>query len=304
MQSIRTDDFPIDPYSIGGTELVARINRLSEDVHKQFASATRPPTLTAGGLWVREDASGASLVLFDGTADAVVGSWSDTGAGGIGLHGETIAPIHDPARAYARGDVIWVPSAEAFFSANADIPAGPYDPSGWGQLSNLRQAGVIPGVSYDPNLFGRELNPIAWPMSAAASRNFTNIVVPMIEWMFMPAIKKVLVWWEMYYNILRPADGGFITVRIPDMTAKIGKDISWPYSGQWPFNYTSDEALVSAWSNAGGSVGNSVYFAEYAAEYPPGTTNPAPFVASAYVVPQRSAGRKSSICGVLLTTTP
>lgn len=303
MQSILSGDFPIDPYSVGGSELVARINRLSEDVHKQFAGATRPATLTAGGLWVREDASGRSLVLFDGTADAVVGNWSDAGEGGVGLRGETVAAIHDPAKSYPRGSVIWVPAAEAFFSANNDLAPGPFNPNDWGQLSNLRQAGVIPGVSYDPNLFGRELNPVAWAMSTAANRNFENIVVPMTEWVFFPSIKKVLVWWEMRYDILRPADGGFISLKIPDMTAKIGKSISWPYSGQYPFNYSSDKA-PPAFSVPGGSVGNSVYFGEAGNGVPPGTPSPAPFVASPYIPPQRTAGRKHSICGVYLTTTP
>lgn len=303
MQSINPGDFPIDPYSVGGTELVARINRLSDDVHKQFASAIRPATLTAGGLWVREDAAGYSLVLFDGTADAVVGSWSDTGEGGIGLRGETIAPVHDPARAYDRGDVIWVPSAEAFFSANTDLQPGPYNAGDWGQLSHLRQAGVIPGVSYDPNLFGRKLNPVCWAMSTAATRNFENIVVPLSEWMFFPSIRKVLVWWEMHFDILRPAEGGQISVQLPDMTAQIGKSISWPYSGQWSFNYVSDRALPS-WTPGSGSVGNSVYFGEAGNGVPPGTPNPAPFVGSPYIPPLRSAGRHTALCGVLLTTNP
>lgn len=63
-------DYPIDPTTTSGTDLADRLNRSQAANASNHSGATRPPYLTAGGMWTKVVAADAmSLMWFDGTTD-------------------------------------------------------------------------------------------------------------------------------------------------------------------------------------------------------------------------------------------
>lgn len=163
MSNIADQDYPIDPFSIGGTELCARMNRLSETFHSRMLGQSRPPALQVGGMWVRTGADGLSLMLYDGSSDSVVANWDTAGEGGFnGVSPETLADVHNPARSYKHGDIIWSEADGMFMSANQDIVAGPFDPAMWGALPNLRSGGLLASGQTSPVPWGISRNHRCW----------------------------------------------------------------------------------------------------------------------------------------------
>lgn len=76
MSILNPGDWPIDPNVVDGTELAARLNRLQQALTSGFSSATRPPSVQAGGVWAQTGpgAGDITLQLFDGIADRKIGS--------------------------------------------------------------------------------------------------------------------------------------------------------------------------------------------------------------------------------------
>lgn len=72
MAIIQTGDFPIDPYTVDGVELAARLNRLQLAISSGQASATRPPFLAAGGNWAKATEDGFDLMIYDGVNDYTI----------------------------------------------------------------------------------------------------------------------------------------------------------------------------------------------------------------------------------------
>lgn len=99
MSIINPGDVPINEAQVDGTELARRLERLYAVVHSQNSSATRPPAITAGGLWSKTVTGGFDVMLFDGTADVKIGSvlngvatisqWEDV-PGGIAYTGGNV----------------------------------------------------------------------------------------------------------------------------------------------------------------------------------------------------------------------
>jgi hypothetical protein len=70
MTIISSGDSPIDANTVDGTELAARLNRLYPAIGSNHANATRPPYVTAGGLWTKfTSPSTYELYFYNGTTD-------------------------------------------------------------------------------------------------------------------------------------------------------------------------------------------------------------------------------------------
>jgi hypothetical protein len=74
MSIINAGDVPISESQVDGTELARRLERLYAAFHSQNSNATRPPFLTAGGLWSKTATGGFDLMLYDGSIDVKIGS--------------------------------------------------------------------------------------------------------------------------------------------------------------------------------------------------------------------------------------
>lgn len=74
MSIINAGDSQINENQVDGTELARRLERLYAVVHSQNANPTRPPALTAGGIWAMPKDDSYELQLFDGLVDKPVGS--------------------------------------------------------------------------------------------------------------------------------------------------------------------------------------------------------------------------------------
>ncbi len=74
MSIINPGDVPINENQVDGTELARRLERLYAAFHSQNSSATRPPSVTAGGMWSKTVAGGFELMLFNGSSDVTIGS--------------------------------------------------------------------------------------------------------------------------------------------------------------------------------------------------------------------------------------
>ncbi len=73
MAIISTGDSPIDPNTVDGTELAARLNRLYPAISSNHANATRPAYVTAGGMWTKfTSPSTYELMFYDGATDQKV----------------------------------------------------------------------------------------------------------------------------------------------------------------------------------------------------------------------------------------
>ena len=67
-------DSPIDPLTVDGTELAARLNRLVDAIDSDQSGNARPATLTAGGIYTKTSTGGEmSVMLYDGTSEHVIG---------------------------------------------------------------------------------------------------------------------------------------------------------------------------------------------------------------------------------------
>lgn len=70
MAIISTGDSPIDPNTVDGTELAARLNRLYPAVSSNHSNATRPAYVTAGGMWTKfTSPSTYELMFYNGVTD-------------------------------------------------------------------------------------------------------------------------------------------------------------------------------------------------------------------------------------------
>ena len=68
-------DSPIDPLTVDGTELAARLNRLVDAIDSGQSGNARPATLTAGGIYTKTvPGGGMSVMLYDGTSEKEIGS--------------------------------------------------------------------------------------------------------------------------------------------------------------------------------------------------------------------------------------
>jgi hypothetical protein len=72
-------DYPIDPVVTSGTQLADVLNRTNQVLNSGNSGPTRPPMLTAGGLWVKTGGATPELFMFDGTTDLPFVSSSDLG---------------------------------------------------------------------------------------------------------------------------------------------------------------------------------------------------------------------------------
>jgi hypothetical protein len=100
MSIINVGDAEINENQVDGTELARRLERLYSAFHSQNSNATRPPYVTAGGLWSKTVTGGFDLMIFDGTTDYKIGSVGNGSAsfGGFEsgtklLFQQTAAPI-------------------------------------------------------------------------------------------------------------------------------------------------------------------------------------------------------------------
>lgn len=154
MSIINPGDFPIDPQTVDGTELAARLNRLYGAIFSNNAATARPPSIQAGGIWSRTNAQGVELIFYDGTTDYVIGAVAN-GAGSFGLTGDKIAPVFSQSTAYRVGDLIWNPASGQFMSPIAPIAAGqPFNPSEWSAATSIieglalkQDMGVTTGIA-------------------------------------------------------------------------------------------------------------------------------------------------------------
>jgi hypothetical protein len=73
-------DYPIDPVVTSGTQLADILNRTNQVMNSGNSGTSRPPTVTAGGLWVKTGGPVPELYLFDGTTDIF---YSSVGPQGI-----------------------------------------------------------------------------------------------------------------------------------------------------------------------------------------------------------------------------
>jgi hypothetical protein len=111
-------DFPIDPDLVDGTQLSEILNRLTLVIHSNNANATRPPEITAGGIWTKYTApSTYQVLMFNGVSDVTL-----TVAGLA--KGTSLANPFDGAVNYAKGALIWQASTETLLSAKYAIPSG------------------------------------------------------------------------------------------------------------------------------------------------------------------------------------
>lgn len=139
MATIPSNDVPLDPFSVGGTELVARVNRLFDAAHSGNLSTVRPPLISAGGLWSRENPDAShSLVLYDGTADAVIDTYGPNTAPKPEL--SQIAASYQSANSYVQGQVVYNTANGRFEQAKTNVAAGAYNPNQWLALSEFRSA--------------------------------------------------------------------------------------------------------------------------------------------------------------------
>jgi hypothetical protein len=123
MAIINPGDQPIDPQVVDGTELAQRLNRLYKAVYSSHSNSSRPPDITAGGVWARTVTGGLDLMFYDGTVDHKIGS-SINGVATFGGGGDKFAPDFATATAYKKGDIIWSAAGSRFEMANKDIAAG------------------------------------------------------------------------------------------------------------------------------------------------------------------------------------
>lgn len=139
MSNIPASDLPIDPFSIGGTELVTRLNRLNDAICSGHLSNIRPPLISAGGLWSRANPDAShSLVLYDGVADAVVDTYGADTAPKPDL--SQIAAPYGPTSNYTMGQVVFNSANGRFEQAKTNVSAGPYNPNQWLALGGFRDA--------------------------------------------------------------------------------------------------------------------------------------------------------------------
>lgn len=81
MSILNNTDFPIDPATTSGSDLAARLNRFSNAFLTCNANVTRPNTVQADGLWVRQNVDGSrDLMMYTGTSDVIIKSISAAGA--------------------------------------------------------------------------------------------------------------------------------------------------------------------------------------------------------------------------------
>lgn len=70
MAIISTGDSSIDPNTVDGTELAARLNRLYPAISSNHSNATRPAYVTAGGMWTKfTSPSTYELMFYNGVTD-------------------------------------------------------------------------------------------------------------------------------------------------------------------------------------------------------------------------------------------
>lgn len=139
MSNIPSSDVPLDPFSIGGTELVARMNRLFDSVHSGHLSNIRPPLVSAGGLWSRENPDGShSLILYDGTADAIIDTYGPNASPKPEL--SQIAAAYQATSTYVQGQVVYNAANGRFEQAKTNVAPGAYNPNQWLALGQFRSA--------------------------------------------------------------------------------------------------------------------------------------------------------------------
>lgn len=81
MSILNNTDFPIDPATTSGSDLAARLNRLANAFLTTNGNVTRPNTIQADGLWVRQNVDGSrDLMMYTGTSDVIIKSISAAGA--------------------------------------------------------------------------------------------------------------------------------------------------------------------------------------------------------------------------------
>jgi hypothetical protein len=137
MAIIRAGDVPIDENFVDGTELSRRLERLYAAFHSQNSNESRPPAITAGGLWSKTITGGFDLMLFDGTDDVKIGSVFN-GQVSVGLRGEQLATVFSSSTAYKKGDITWNPAENGFEMANKDIVPGlPQNGNEWEESPNI-----------------------------------------------------------------------------------------------------------------------------------------------------------------------
>jgi hypothetical protein len=124
MSIINPGDTPIDPQVVDGTELAHRLNRLYSAVHSSHSNPSRPPSITAGGVWSRTVTGGHELMFYDGTADHKIGSSVGGVASFGGGGGDKFASDFVTSSTYKTGDIIWNAALGQFEKANKDIAAG------------------------------------------------------------------------------------------------------------------------------------------------------------------------------------
>lgn len=172
MSILLPGDTPIDPQTVDGTELAARLNRLYSSINSQHANPTRPQYITAGGVWSRTNAQGVELMLFDGTRDIVIGAVAN-GAGSFGLSGDKIAPAYNPNAAYKAGDVVWNAASGKFITATADMAAGSANPGSWRDATSALEGLATPAMT--PPVFEATVLSQTNPPASNHLINYTRI---------------------------------------------------------------------------------------------------------------------------------
>jgi hypothetical protein len=118
MSIIDPADFPIDPDLVDGTQLSEILNRLNLAIHSNNSNPTRPPELTAGGLWTKYTApSTYQVLLYNGVSDVTLT------VSGL-AKGTSLANPFDGAVNYATGALIWDAASETLLSAKYPIASG------------------------------------------------------------------------------------------------------------------------------------------------------------------------------------
>jgi hypothetical protein len=146
MAIINSPDAPIDPFSVGGTELVERINRLVAAFQSNNANAARPPAIQAGGLWSRSD----EVMLFDGAADASLFKVGRPPP----LAMESILPVFSETDSYPPMSVVYNPTNRRVEQNSKAVSPGPYNAGIWAALPSFRDGFLRSGWPSYPNPSG------------------------------------------------------------------------------------------------------------------------------------------------------
>lgn len=125
MSIINVGDIPINENLVDGTELARRLERLYAAFHSQNSNATRPPSVTAGGIWSKTVAGGFEMMFYDGTNDIKIG---EVAGGAIVLNSNFVNLAYTGTLTGGTG-VINIGSGQIYKDASGNVGFGVTDPS-------------------------------------------------------------------------------------------------------------------------------------------------------------------------------